>query len=63
VFIHEEVYVNNQPQRGLRPQLKAFHLETEPWLFTVNRKGIITARLQGVFGINEARAALEAALR
>jgi hypothetical protein len=63
VFIHEEVYVDNQPQRGLRPQLRAFHLETEPWLFTVNRRGIITARLEGVFGTHEARAALEAALR
>jgi hypothetical protein len=61
-FIHEEVYVDNDPAKGLRPQLKAFHLETEPWLFTVNREGIITARLDGAFGVDEARAALEAAL-
>ncbi len=61
-FIHEEVYVNNQPQRGLRPQLRDFHLASEPWLFTVNRKGVIAARLEGVFGIHEARAALQAAL-
>jgi hypothetical protein len=62
-FIHEEVYVNNQPSQGLRPQLKAFHLETEPWLFTVNRRGIIAARLEGAFGVNEVKQALEAALR
>jgi hypothetical protein len=62
-FIHEEVYIDNQPNRGFRPPLKAFHLKTEPWLFTVNAKGIITARLDGAFGVNEARAALEAALR
>jgi hypothetical protein len=62
-FIHQEVYVGNQPTRGLRSQLKAFHLQTEPWLFTINRRGVITARLDGVFGIKEARAALEAALR
>jgi hypothetical protein len=62
-FIHEEVFVDNDPSKGLRPQLKAFHLETEPWLYTVNAKGIIAARLNGAFGINEARAALEAALR
>ena len=62
-FIHEEVYVDNQPSKGLRPQLKAFHLETEPWLFTVNRHGIITARLEGSFGVNELRRALEAALQ
>ncbi len=62
-FIHEEVYVANDPAKGLRPQLRAFHLETEPWLFTFNRRGIITARLEGAFGIVEARQAVEAALR
>jgi hypothetical protein len=62
-FIHEEVYVDNQPSKGLRPQLKAFHLETEPWMFVVNRQGIITARLEGAFGVNELRQALEGALR
>jgi hypothetical protein len=62
VFIHEEVYVNNQPAKGLRPQLKAFHLLTEPWLFAVNRRGVIVARLEGAFGVNELRQALQAAL-
>jgi hypothetical protein len=62
-FIHQEIYVHNQPARGLRSQLHAFHLETEPWLFTINRHGVIAARLDGVFGLQEARAALEAALR
>jgi hypothetical protein len=61
-FIHEEVYVDNQPSKGLRPQLKAFHLETEPWLFTINRQGVIVTRLEGAFGVNEVRAALQAAL-
>jgi hypothetical protein len=61
-FIHEEVYVDNQPSRGLRPQLKAFHLETEPWLFAINRHGVIVARLEGAFGLTELRQALEAAL-
>ncbi len=62
-FIHEEVYVDNNPTKGIRPQLKAFHLETEPWLFTVNRQGVIAARLEGSIGVNEFRQALEAALR
>jgi hypothetical protein len=63
VFIHQEVYVDNDPSKGLRPQLTAFHLQTEPWLFTINRHGVIAARLQGAFGINEARQAIEAALK
>jgi hypothetical protein len=62
-FIHEEVYVDNQPSRGLRPQLKAFHLQTEPWLFTINRRGIIAARLEGAYGTAEMTRALQAALR
>lgn len=62
-FIHEEVYVDNQPSKGLRPQLKAFHLRTEPWLFAINRHGVIVARLEGAFGTTELRQALEAALR
>jgi hypothetical protein len=62
-FIHEEVYVDNQPSKGLRPQMKAFGLQTEPWLFTVNRRGLIAARLEGAFGVNAVRSALEAALR
>jgi hypothetical protein len=62
-FIHEEVYVNNQPKSGLRPQLKAFHLQTEPWLFTINRQGKIAARLEGSFGVNAFTQAIQAALR
>jgi hypothetical protein len=60
-FIHQEVYVDNNPKKGLRPQLKAFHLETEPWLFVINRAGAIVARLEGAFGVNEVKAALNEA--
>ena len=62
-FIHQEVYVDNQPTKGLRPQLKAFHLQTEPWLFTINKQGVITSRLEGAFGVNEVRQALQSALK
>jgi hypothetical protein len=62
-FIHQEVYVDNDPGKGLRPQLQAFHLRTEPWLFAINRRGVIVARLEGAFGTTELRGALKAALR
>ncbi len=62
-FIHQEVYADNQPSKGLRSQLKAFHLHTEPWLFAINRKGIIVARLEGAFGTTELRQAVQAALQ
>lgn len=62
-FIHQEVYADNQPSKGLRAQMRAFHLQTEPWLFAINRRGIIVARLEGAFGTTEVAAALRAALR
>ncbi|HEY2258859.1 MAG TPA: hypothetical protein VGH45_04070 [Solirubrobacteraceae bacterium] len=62
-FIHQEVYLDNQPSKGLRPQLKAFHLRTEPWLFVINRRGVIVARLEGAFGSTELTQAVRAALR
>lgn len=62
-FIHQEVYAQNMVQAGLRPQLRAFHLQTEPWLFTFDRSGRVAARLEGAFGRSEFRAAIEAALK
>jgi hypothetical protein len=62
-FIHQEVYRDNRIDKGLRPPLKAFHLQTEPWLFTIDRDGRIAARLEGSFGVKEFRQAIQAALR
>jgi hypothetical protein len=62
-FIHNEVYADNDPNKGMRPQLKAFGLKTEPWLFAIDRRGRVVARLEGAFGLDEFRAALERALR
>jgi hypothetical protein len=62
-FIHNEVYVDNDPSKGLRPQLRAFGLTSEPWLFVIDRHGRVAARLEGAFGIDEFRAAIERGLR
>ncbi len=61
-FIHQEVYVDNDVSKGLRDPLKAFGLPTEPWLFSIDRSGKVAARLEGSFGINAFRNAVEAAL-
>jgi hypothetical protein len=50
-FIHQEVWKNNDLKAGVRPPLAAFKLETEPWLFVVDKSGKITARLEGSFGL------------
>ena len=36
-FIHQEVYADNDPNKGLREPLQRFNLPTEPWLFVVGR--------------------------
>jgi hypothetical protein len=43
--------------------MKAFHLQTEPWVFAINRQGVVVARLEGAFGLNELRQAIQSALR
>jgi hypothetical protein len=60
-FIHQEVYNDNQVNKGLRPQLEAFHLQTEPWFFTFNRSGRVAARLEGSFGVHAMAHAIKAA--
>jgi hypothetical protein len=49
-FIHMEIYNDNDPSMGVRPQVRAFHLPTEPWLFTINRAGQISSAVEGAFG-------------
>ena len=52
-FIHMEVFRDNQIDKGIRPQMAAFHLQTEPWLFTFNKKGKVAERLEGAFSERE----------
>lgn len=62
-FIHQEVFVDNQVDKGLRPPLEAFNLRTEPWLFAVDAEGRVTDRLEGSFGFNAFEAAIKSTLR
>jgi hypothetical protein len=52
-FIHMEVFRDNRIDKGIRPQMAAFHLQTEPWLFTFNRAGKVAARIEGAFSERE----------
>jgi hypothetical protein len=49
-FIHMEIYNDNDPSKSVRPQVRAFHLPTELWLFAINREGIVSAAIEGPFG-------------
>jgi hypothetical protein len=50
-FIHMEIYNDNDPSKGVRPQVKAFHLPSEPWLFAIDRQGVIREVVEGAFGV------------
>jgi len=51
-FIHMEIYNENDPSKGVRPQVRAFHLPSEPWLFAIDRNGVIKAVVEGAFGVD-----------
>lgn len=59
-FIHQEIYIENDPNKGVRPQLKAFGLQTEPWIFLIGKHGRIKQRIEGAYGVAELRTAVEA---
>ena len=49
-FIQMEIYNENDPSQGVRPQVRRFHLPTEPWLFAINREGVVSTAIEGAFG-------------
>lgn len=49
-FIHMEIYNENDPGKGVRPQVRAYHLPSEPWLFAIDEEGTIRAAVEGAFG-------------
>lgn len=52
-FIHMEIYQDNDPNKPVRPQVRAFHLPSEPWLFAIGRNGRIEDEIDGAFGVEE----------
>jgi hypothetical protein len=62
-FIHMEIYNDNELEKGFRPQVLQWRLPTEPWLFAVDGKGRIAARLEGAFSARELEQAVRAASR
>jgi hypothetical protein len=51
-FIHMEIFNDNDPSKGVRPQVRAFRLPSEPWLFAIDRRGIVKAEIEGAFGVD-----------
>jgi hypothetical protein len=62
-FIHIEIYKNANPQYGYAPAVVQWHLPSEPWVFIVDRSGIIRAKFEGPTTAQEIAPALRSVLR
>jgi hypothetical protein len=62
-FIHMEIYNDNRVDHGFRPQVLRWRLPTEPWVFAIDRRGRVAARIEGAFSARELERALAAATR
>jgi hypothetical protein len=59
VFIHNEIYNENDLNKGFRPQVKAFKLPSEPYTFIIGADGKVSSVLQGPFDEGELKSAIE----
>jgi hypothetical protein len=57
-FIHQEIYKNNKVNDGVRPQLAAWHLQSEPWVFVIDKSGKVSSRFEGAFSVGELQRAV-----
>jgi hypothetical protein len=61
-FIHQEIYNDNNVQKGFRPQVGKWRLPSEPWVFAIDKNGKVVERLEGAFSAGELQAAAQKAL-
>jgi hypothetical protein len=61
-FIHMEIFNDNDPSKSVRPQVRAFNLPSEPWLFTIDRAGRVSAAVEGAVGVEGMTAAVTKAV-
>ncbi|MCW2996930.1 MAG: hypothetical protein JWN65_479 [Solirubrobacterales bacterium] len=62
-FIHQEIYNDNDVSKGFRPQVRAYHLPTEPWTFVIDRAGKVSARFEGAASVGELQRAVARVLK
>ena len=61
-FIHMEIYNDNDPGQDVRPQVRAFHLPSEPYLFAIDRRGTVRDAVEGAFGLKLMHEAVDKAI-
>lgn len=58
-FIHMEVFEDNSIDKGVRPQVAAYELKTEPWAYVIDREGEVSTAIEGAYGPTELEQAIE----
>jgi hypothetical protein len=57
-FIHQEIYKDNTVNKGVRSQVAAWRLASEPWTFVIDRSGKISTRFEGAYSVGELQRAV-----
>ena len=60
-YIDMEIYNDNDPNKGPRPQVQDFNLPSEPWLFVIDANGKVSTAIEGAFSKTELEAAIDKA--
>lgn len=58
-FIQQEIYVDNDINKGFRPQVRAWKLPTEAWIFLVGSDGKVKDRFEGAVSVDELEKAVD----
>lgn len=58
-MIHQEIYVDNDPNKGLRPQVTKYRLLSEPWTYVIDASGKVSSRFEGPVSVRELSEAVE----
>lgn len=58
IFIHNEIYNDNDLNKGFRKQVREFGLTSEPFTFVIGADGKVVEQLQGPYDAAELRAAI-----
>ena len=58
-FIAQEIYVDNDINKGFRRQVGEWRLPTEPWTFVIGKDGKIAERFEGAVSVRELQAAVD----
>lgn len=58
-YIMMEIFRDNNFDKGLRPQVEDYSLQTEPWLFVIDPDGTVSTSIEGAFSKQELEEALD----